>query len=69
MEVNGFRIGVITNIKQEMLAALVGTTRPRVNHFLNKFRKLGLIEYGGTLPQGEIRIRSIPGMYDGTGQS
>jgi CRP-like cAMP-binding protein len=69
MEVNGSRTGVITNTKQEMLAALVGTTRPRVNHFLNKFRKLGLIEFGGALPRGEIRIRSIARMCNGTGQS
>ena len=51
--------GVITGVKQEILAALVGTTRPRVNYFLNKFRKLGLIEYGGALPRGEIRIVSL----------
>lgn len=34
-------------ITQEMLANMVGTTRPRVNLFLNKFRKLGLIKYNG----------------------
>ena len=31
------------------MAARVGTTRPRINYFLNKFRKLGLIEYNGEL--------------------
>jgi CRP-like cAMP-binding protein len=36
-------------ISQELMAARVGTTRPRINHFLNKFRKLGLIEYNGEL--------------------
>jgi len=36
-------------ISQEVMAARVGTTRPRINHFLNKFRKLGLIEYNGEL--------------------
>jgi hypothetical protein len=32
---------------QGTLAEMVGTTRSRVNFFMNKFRKLGLIEYGG----------------------
>jgi CRP-like cAMP-binding protein len=40
---------VIPHINQEMLAARVGTTRSRVNFFMNKFRKLGLIEYNGSL--------------------
>lgn len=48
--------GIVHIAKQEMLAALVGTTRPRINHLLNKFRKLGLIEYGEGVPSGEIRI-------------
>ena len=37
--------GVLPKLSQEMLAEMVGTTRSRVNFFLNKFRKLGLIEY------------------------
>ena len=36
-------------VNQETLAALIGTTRPRVNFFMNKFRKLGLIKYNGKL--------------------
>ena len=40
---------VVPKISQESLAAMVGTTRPRVNFFLNKFRKLGFIEYNGEL--------------------
>ncbi|MBF0455548.1 MAG: Crp/Fnr family transcriptional regulator [Magnetococcales bacterium] len=40
---------VIPKISQETLAAQVGTTRARVNFFMNKFRKLGLIEYNGGL--------------------
>jgi CRP/FNR family transcriptional regulator, cyclic AMP receptor protein len=36
---------VLPKVSQEMLAEMVGTTRPRVNFFMNKFRKLGLIEY------------------------
>ena len=36
-------------VNQDMLAALIGTTRSRVNFFMNKFRKLGLIKYNGKL--------------------
>ena len=39
----------IPHITQEMLADMIGTTRPRVNFFMNKFRQLGFIEYNGTL--------------------
>jgi CRP/FNR family transcriptional regulator, cyclic AMP receptor protein len=40
---------VIPAISQETLAEMVGTTRSRVSFFLNKFRKLGFIEYNGGL--------------------
>jgi CRP-like cAMP-binding protein len=40
---------VIAKISQETLAEMIGTTRSRASHFMNKFRKLGLIEYNGTL--------------------
>ena len=36
-------------ISQETLAEIIGTTRPRVSIFMNKFRKLGFIEYNGHL--------------------
>jgi CRP/FNR family cyclic AMP-dependent transcriptional regulator len=36
-------------VSQETLAEMVGTTRSRVNFFMNKFRKLGFIEYNGGL--------------------
>ena len=36
-------------VSQETLAEIVGTTRPRVSHFMNKFRKLGFISYNGHL--------------------
>jgi CRP-like cAMP-binding protein len=39
----------LPKISQEMLAEMVGTTRSRVNFFMNKFRKLGLIKYNGGL--------------------
>src|SRR5271170_5833670 len=38
---------VIAKVTQETLAEMIGTTRSRVSHFMNKFRKLGLIEYNG----------------------
>jgi len=38
---------VIAKVSQEMLAELIGTTRSRVSFFMNKFRKLGLIDYNG----------------------
>jgi len=40
---------VITKISQETLAEMIGTTRSRVSFFMNKFRKLGFIEYNGEL--------------------
>ena len=40
---------VIPKISQETLAEMVGTTRSRVNFFMNKFRKMGFIEYNGGL--------------------
>ena len=40
---------VIPKISQETLAEMVGTTRARVNFFMNKFRKMGLIDYNGHL--------------------
>ena len=38
---------IIPKISQEMLAEMVGTTRSRVSFFMNKFRKLGFLEYNG----------------------
>jgi CRP/FNR family cyclic AMP-dependent transcriptional regulator len=40
---------VIPKISQEVLADMIGTTRSRVSFFMNKFRRLGFIEYNGTL--------------------
>jgi len=37
---------VLPQISQDSLAQMVGTTRSRVSHFMNKFRKLGFIQYG-----------------------
>jgi CRP/FNR family transcriptional regulator, cyclic AMP receptor protein len=40
---------ITTKISQATLAEMIGTTRPRVSFFMNKFRKLGFIEYNGKL--------------------
>jgi CRP/FNR family cyclic AMP-dependent transcriptional regulator len=41
--------GLLPNVSQETLAEMIGTTRSRVNFFMNKFRKLGFIEYNGKI--------------------
>jgi CRP/FNR family transcriptional regulator, cyclic AMP receptor protein len=43
-------VRMVPKISQDTLAEMVGTTRSRVNFFLNKFKKLGFIEYRGELP-------------------
>ena len=45
---------VLPRLSQEVLAEMIGTTRSRVNFFMNKFRKLGFIEYNG----GGLKINS-----------
>ena len=40
---------VVPKVSQELLADMIGTTRARVSFFMNKFRRLGLIEYNGGL--------------------
>ena len=40
---------ILPKISQEVLAAMVGTTRSRINAFMNKFRRLGFIEYNGNI--------------------
>ena len=44
---------IISKIDQQTLAKMIGTTRGRVSHFMNKFRKMGFIEYNG-----DIRVHS-----------
>ena len=48
-------VRVVAKLSQETLAAIIGTTRSRVNFFLNRFKKLGFIDYDGELP---IKINS-----------
>jgi CRP-like cAMP-binding protein len=50
---------VIAKISQETLAEMVGTTRSRVSFFMNKFRKLGFIDYkGGSRRNGVLHVHS-----------
>jgi len=46
---------VVPKISQEILAEMIGTSRSRVSFFMNRFRKLGFIEYNG-----EIRVHNLP---------
>ena len=46
---------IIARVSQETLAEMIGTTRSRVNHFMNKFRQLGFIDYNST---GTMEVHS-----------
>jgi CRP-like cAMP-binding protein len=48
---------VVPKISQETLAEMVGTTRSRVSFFMNRFRKLGFIEYAGG-PEGGLQVHT-----------
>jgi CRP-like cAMP-binding protein len=48
---------VVPKISQESLAEMVGTTRSRVSFFMNRFRKLGFVEYSGG-PEGGLQVHS-----------
>jgi CRP/FNR family cyclic AMP-dependent transcriptional regulator len=49
----------LPKISQETLAEMIGATRPRVNFFMNKFRKLGFIEYNGVLKINTSRLSIV----------
>ena len=49
LEKNGPAVVEIPVLSHQILAEMVGTTRSRVNFFMNKFRKLGFIKYNGGL--------------------
>lgn len=51
--------GRVAKFSQSTLAELVGTTRPRVNFFLNKFRKAGMIEYNGGLKVNKALLQNV----------
>jgi CRP/FNR family transcriptional regulator, cyclic AMP receptor protein len=46
-------------ISQETLAEMIGTTRSRVSYFMNKFRKLGLIDYNGTIQVRQSLLNAV----------
>jgi CRP/FNR family cyclic AMP-dependent transcriptional regulator len=48
---------VVPKISQESLAEMVGTTRSRVSFFMNRFRKLGFVDYSGG-PHGALQVHS-----------
>ena len=50
---------IIPRISQELLASRIGTTRSRINFFMNKFRKLGFIEYNGSLRVHSSLLRVV----------
>ena len=52
----------VPKISQETLAEMIGTTRERVNFFMNKFRKLGFIEYNGGLSVHSSLVNVV--LYD-----
>jgi CRP/FNR family cyclic AMP-dependent transcriptional regulator len=50
---------VISNVSQEMLAEMIGSSRSRVNLFMNKFRKRGFIRYNGTIHVNESLLNVV----------
>jgi len=73
---------IVAKVSQETLADMIGTTRSRVSHFMNKFRKMGFIDYNGHLEihssllnvvlhdQPHISgVGSLTGKPDGNGKS
>jgi CRP/FNR family transcriptional regulator, cyclic AMP receptor protein len=50
---------VLQKISQETLAEMIGTTRSRVNIFMNKFRKLGFIEYNGKITINKSLLKIV----------
>jgi CRP-like cAMP-binding protein len=53
---------IATHISQETLAEMIGTTRPRVSFFMNKFRRLGLISYNGKIEVHRSLLNAV--LYD-----
>jgi len=51
---------VVPKISQEILAEMIGTTRSRVNLFMNRFRKLGFIEYNGGIQVRNSLLNVFP---------
>jgi CRP/FNR family cyclic AMP-dependent transcriptional regulator len=51
--------GMMPSLSQETLAEMIGTTRPQVNFFMNKFKKLGFIKYNGGLQINTPRLSVV----------
>lgn len=58
-EKTGQSVSVIPKISQETLAEMVGTTRSRVSFFMNRFKKLGFIEYADGLRVHNARLNTV----------
>jgi CRP-like cAMP-binding protein len=50
---------VLQKISQETIAEMIGTTRSRVNFFMNKFRKLGFIDYNGKITVNKSLLKIV----------
>ena len=50
---------ILYKVSQEMLAGMIGTTRSRVNFFMNKFRRLGFIQYNGEIHVNDSLLNVI----------
>ncbi len=50
---------ILANVSQETLAEMIGSTRTRVNYFMNKFRRLGFIDYKGSSIKVHISLLSV----------
>jgi CRP-like cAMP-binding protein len=57
--VRGHPQKVLPRVSQEMLAEMIGTTRSRVSFFMNKFRKLGFIQYNGVIHVNNSLLRVV----------
>ena len=61
---------IIPPISQETLAEMIGTTRPRINYFMNKFRQMGFIDYNGHVEvHSSLLSVVLHGTHDGAGNS
>ena len=50
---------ILPKVSQQMLAEMIGTTRSRVNLFMNKFKKLGFIQYNGEIHVNNSLLRVV----------
>jgi len=62
---NGALTATLPRLSQETLAEMIGTPRMRVNFFMNKFRRLGMIEYFGKTDGKFVVHRSLSAIFSG----